>query len=384
MSSKLIYTSDDHLYCVYLIVYKGNKLPPFYIGSTTIRKITRRYYGSVNSAMYRNIWKSELENNKHLFDRKIIKTFKSRNEAYDYEQLIQVQYNLVENSLFVNRAIANNKFNMQGCKHTEATKQKMSYSHKSLNRTMSEAERQKLSIANSGTVTIYNEITKKYEKVKNDHITKEKVKNKEYSFIGNKRDKKSRAKTAEVLKDTTCYHDPITLKVVYIKPDKIPPEGYIKGLPENKKQELREHFIDCQFYYNPITGESFRFKPDNVPEGFIKGRKNFGKNGNFFEHNVLGIDIRTKLKSSIDKNNTDRKFIINYNSTIIFKYKNTYSTRLLDFKLYLNSQEIICTQETLQHIKKSVINPKTKILLDYGVEIISIDDYQYEIYHEWL
>ena len=31
------------MYCVYLTIYTGNKLPPFYIGSTSLKKINKGY-----------------------------------------------------------------------------------------------------------------------------------------------------------------------------------------------------------------------------------------------------------------------------------------------------------------------------------------------------
>jgi hypothetical protein len=39
-------------YCVYITFYKGNKLPPFYIGSTSVEKINNDYNGSVGSQKY--------------------------------------------------------------------------------------------------------------------------------------------------------------------------------------------------------------------------------------------------------------------------------------------------------------------------------------------
>ena len=55
------------MYCVYLTTYKGNKLPPFYIGSTQVVQVERGYHGSVRSKKYEMMWKSELINNPHLF-----------------------------------------------------------------------------------------------------------------------------------------------------------------------------------------------------------------------------------------------------------------------------------------------------------------------------
>jgi hypothetical protein len=35
------------IYCVYLTCYRGNKLPPFYIGYSTIEKVKDGYKGTV-------------------------------------------------------------------------------------------------------------------------------------------------------------------------------------------------------------------------------------------------------------------------------------------------------------------------------------------------
>ena len=63
---------SDNIYCTYLTVYSGNKLPPFYIGSSSIDIINNGYRGSVSSKEYKQIWKTELKNNSHLFKIMII------------------------------------------------------------------------------------------------------------------------------------------------------------------------------------------------------------------------------------------------------------------------------------------------------------------------
>lgn len=54
-------------YCVYLTIYTGNKLPIFYIGSTSVKKFMNGYRGSVSSKEYGKIWKEEIKLNPHLF-----------------------------------------------------------------------------------------------------------------------------------------------------------------------------------------------------------------------------------------------------------------------------------------------------------------------------
>jgi hypothetical protein len=81
------------IYCTYLTVYKGNKLPPFYIGSTSVVKINNGYRGSVKSKKYKEIWKSELKNNPNLFTTKIVTIHDSRQEALDKEDLLHKKLN---------------------------------------------------------------------------------------------------------------------------------------------------------------------------------------------------------------------------------------------------------------------------------------------------
>ena len=99
-----------HKYCTYLLTYKGNKLPPFYIGSGTIYKIQNEgYIGSVSSRKYKNIFRSEKKNNIQLFKLKILKTFKTRKQAYTAEEKLQKQLDVVNNPLYFNMNIANSK-----------------------------------------------------------------------------------------------------------------------------------------------------------------------------------------------------------------------------------------------------------------------------------
>lgn len=119
----------DQLYCTYLTSYFGNKLPPFYIGYTTVANINRGYRGSVSSKSYKSIWLSELKHNPHLFTTKIISLHESRKDALNKEMILQTYVNAHTNPMYINRCISNTKFyNTPGYFLTESTKLKISKS----------------------------------------------------------------------------------------------------------------------------------------------------------------------------------------------------------------------------------------------------------------
>lgn len=89
-------------YCVYLTIYRGNKLPMFYIGYTRLDKISNGYRGSVSSKEYKYIWRQELKQNKHLFDIRIIKMFDNIEMAAIYEEKLIYQLNAHNNPLYIN------------------------------------------------------------------------------------------------------------------------------------------------------------------------------------------------------------------------------------------------------------------------------------------
>ena len=92
-------------FCVYLTVYRGNKLPPFYIGSTSVNKIENGYRGSVSSKQYKDAWKGEPN---HLFHVYIISLHETRTEAMERESQLQSKLKANCNPLYVNRAIYRN------------------------------------------------------------------------------------------------------------------------------------------------------------------------------------------------------------------------------------------------------------------------------------
>ena len=127
---------SDNIYCTYLTVYFGYKLPPFYIGSSSIDIINNGYRGSVSSKEYKQIWKTELKNNSHLFKIHIISYHKTREEANIKERSLHIALNVVNNPMYINRSITwdkkfgvvgkgKNHFNY-GRKHSLESKKKLS------------------------------------------------------------------------------------------------------------------------------------------------------------------------------------------------------------------------------------------------------------------
>ena len=125
------------MYAVYLTVYYGEKLPPFYIGSSSVDKIENGYCGSIRSKKYKEIFREELKNNKHLFEVITISTHKTRTEAIDVELKLQKEFDVVKSDKFFNEAYAsiNGMFGrdvsgennpMFGKTHSEETKKKLS------------------------------------------------------------------------------------------------------------------------------------------------------------------------------------------------------------------------------------------------------------------
>lgn len=105
------------IYCTYLTTYRGSKLPPFYIGSTSIKKLKDGYKGSVSSTKYKNIWISELTENSHLFFTRILTIHTDRKSATVREFEIQKAMSVVTNELYINMAYAAKNY-MYGQKQT--------------------------------------------------------------------------------------------------------------------------------------------------------------------------------------------------------------------------------------------------------------------------
>jgi hypothetical protein len=160
------------MYCVYLTIYRGNQLPPFYIGYVKQNKIANGYHGSVTSKRFGPMWKKELRDNPHLFDTRVLCSFETKREAQLREHELQTALNVVSNPLYINLCIYGKQFDhpkgvrrttsfktnhsdkmkelyqngfrgRRGSKQTDATKQKISDAKIGKNMVLTEEERQR-------------------------------------------------------------------------------------------------------------------------------------------------------------------------------------------------------------------------------------------------
>lgn len=127
-------------YCVYLTEYHGDKLPPLYIGSTSIAKVQRGYHGTVQSREFKSIWISELSENPHLFVTSILSTHAKRQDAFEAEALLQIELQASKSELFINRAIASRNF-FFGSRHTVESCSKISAALSGVPKTEEHAQR---------------------------------------------------------------------------------------------------------------------------------------------------------------------------------------------------------------------------------------------------
>ena len=114
-------------YCTYLTIYKGSKLPTFYIGYSTVDKVlNKNYHGTVSSKKYGSIWKKDLRDNPHLFKTKILSLHLTMFDAKARETFLQTSLNVTKNPLYVNQHIQGTKFciDRTGMLHSEETKEK--------------------------------------------------------------------------------------------------------------------------------------------------------------------------------------------------------------------------------------------------------------------
>lgn len=98
--------NNEIIYCVYLTTYSGDKLPPYYIGSSNLKRIQKGYKGSVSSKQWYEVWKKELKQHPELFSIKILSTHKDRKEALAEENRLQKELDVVKSDLYINKSYA--------------------------------------------------------------------------------------------------------------------------------------------------------------------------------------------------------------------------------------------------------------------------------------
>lgn len=99
-------------FVVYVTCYSGNKMPPFYIGSSSLHRLNKGYKGSVTSKQYSKVWKEELQSNPHLFKTHIISIHDTRQDALNKENKLQIKIGAHRHPLYINKSTAHGKFGL--------------------------------------------------------------------------------------------------------------------------------------------------------------------------------------------------------------------------------------------------------------------------------
>lgn len=172
------------MYVTYLTIYSGNKLPPFYIGSSSEEKVlNKKYHGSVESKKYKPIWNSEIKDNPHLFKTLVITKHNTREEATEKELFFQIKLGVVKSPLYINLSTArpNGFFGMDvsgknNPMYNPSDEMRKLLSEKSKGRTMS--ENGKLSIIDSNKRRRKHPIKQKAFRVEGKIVQSEETKRK--------------------------------------------------------------------------------------------------------------------------------------------------------------------------------------------------------------
>jgi hypothetical protein len=301
----------NNIYCTYLTVYSGNKLPPFYIGSTSVNKINRGYHGTVQSIKYKDIYRQELIDNPHLFKTKILTTHETREEAFAKELFFQIKLSVVKSPMYFNESLAvangyfgralNGKDNpLHGKNHSEETRRKMSENRKGKYKGIPKSEEHKRKIALANTGKKHSEESKRKMSLNRIGIvaseeTKKKLsemrKGENHPLYG----KKHSSESIQKMKETHSNRSEETLKKMSAAKsgEKHPLHG--KKHSEETKKKISEgnkkpkhteesrrkisesrkgksNNIGTKWFHNPITLEQIRIHPNNPPSGFFPGR----------------------------------------------------------------------------------------------------------------
>lgn len=94
------------MFCTYLTIYYGDKLPKRYIGSSTVQRVLGGYNGSIKSKKYKSIYENEQRKNKNLFKTRILSIHKTHEEALEFEYKLHDKYEVSKSPLYMNMAKA--------------------------------------------------------------------------------------------------------------------------------------------------------------------------------------------------------------------------------------------------------------------------------------
>ena len=235
------------MYAVYLTIYRGKKLPPFYIGSTSLKKIKDGYRGSVVSKKYGDIFKLELLTNPQLFDVIILSRHSSRKNALEAELILQKELDVVKSNQFFNEAYAsvNGMFGrdvsgdsnpMFGKKQTEQTKEKIREKRGHNKRYEATEEHKKItSKTHKGKIVSQETRTKLSSALKGKYVGED------ASFFGRKHSEETKCKISQKNKGK-IVSDEAKDKIYKANKGKIVTEECRRKISEAKKGKKRETF----------------------------------------------------------------------------------------------------------------------------------------------
>jgi len=184
------------MFVTYLTIYKGNKLPPFYIGYTKKSNIEKGYNGSVKSKKYKGIW--EEEKKKGLLKTIILSEYDKKEDAINREAYLQNFFSVHTNPMYINMATANKKFFPTRKKLSEEHKRKIGQSNsKALKgKKLSEETRKKLALVQK----------KRWEKWRETNTPKIKEKKSHAKYwLGKNRNESTKNKISESLQGNQCH-----------------------------------------------------------------------------------------------------------------------------------------------------------------------------------
>lgn len=117
------------MFCTYLTLYSGSKLPPFYIGSSSVKRVNKGYRGSIRSQIYKSIWEIEIKENPHLFKTKILKTYPTREAAFYAEIKLHNIFDVAKNPMYLNMGKASGHLSDASCDIIRQKALKRDYNH---------------------------------------------------------------------------------------------------------------------------------------------------------------------------------------------------------------------------------------------------------------
>ena len=125
-------------------------MPSNYIGSVYTDRIENEsYHGTVTSKKWKDIWDHEIKNHPELFETEILMRFTNRQNATNFEELLQRKLDIIKNDTYINECYANKGFG-HFIPHSKESKEKMRIS--TLGQICSDETKAKMSRSHTGKV----------------------------------------------------------------------------------------------------------------------------------------------------------------------------------------------------------------------------------------